>query len=203
MDSTEYYNNNAAEFFDRTIDLDMQVYLDRFLEYVPEGGSILDLGCGSGRDSAYFMSMGYDVTAIDGSAEMCSLASIHIGEDVLNMSFSEMDFNDVFDGVWANASLLHVPSDEIGEIISKITRGLKKDGILYMSFHYGESEGIDGERYYTDYRTRKLKQLVAGISELELIDIKKCEDVRPERDVLWIYTLAKKTNPLSDSLGSE
>lgn len=192
MDSTEYYNNNAAEFFDRTIDLNMQELLDRFLEYVPEGGSILDLGCGSGRDSAYFMSMGYDVTAMDGSEEMCSLASIHIGEDVLHMTFAEMDFNNVFDAVWANASLLHVPRNEMGEILSKITRSLKNEGILYMSFRYGDSEGIEGERYYTDYRTRDLKELIAESLELELIDIKKCADVRPNRDNLWIYAIVKK-----------
>lgn len=192
MDSAEYYKQNAADYFDKTINLDLKTYLDRFLEYVPEGGSILDLGCGSGRDSAYFLSQGYDVTALDGSEELCSLASVHIGEDVLHMSFSEMDFEDVFDGIWANASLLHVPRLEFPEILSKVIRGLKKDGVLYMTFRYGEFEGMEGERYYTNYRTKELKELIAGYNELELIEIKKYEDVRPERDTLWIHAFVRK-----------
>jgi SAM-dependent methyltransferase len=170
----------------------MQFYLDRFLEFIPEGGSILDLGCGSGRDSEYFISMGYDVTALDGSEEMCSLASVHIGKEVLHMSFSEMDFDDVFDGVWANASLLHVPKNEMENILAKIIRSLKQDGILYMTFRYGDFEGIEEERYFTNYRSRELKELVAGFEELELIDIKKYKDVRPELDREWIHALVRK-----------
>lgn len=192
MDSAEYYKQNAADYFDETINLDLEVYLERFLEFVPDGGSILDLGCGSGRDSAYFLSQGYDVTALDGSEEMCNLASVHIGVDVLHMSFAEMDFEDVFDGIWANASLLHVPRNEIPVILSKTVRGLKKDGILYMTFRYGEFEGMEGERYYTDYRTKMLKELIAGFDELEVLEIKKYEDVRQDKDTLWIHIIVKK-----------
>ncbi len=192
MDSAEYYKQNAADYFDETINLDLEVYLERFLEFVPDGGSILDLGCGSGRDSAYFLSQGYDVTALDGSEEMCNLASVHIGVDVLHMSFAEMDFEDVFDGIWANASLLHVPRNEMPVILSKTVRGLKKDGILYMTFRYGEFEGMEGERYYTDYRTKMLKELIAGFDELEVLEIKKYEDVRQDKDTLWIHIIVKK-----------
>ncbi len=193
MDSTEYYNENAAEYFDSTVDLDMRVYLDRFLEFLPDGGSILDLGCGSGRDSAYFMSLGYDVTAMDGSEEMCSLASVHIGKDVLHMTFEEMDFDDVFDGVWANASLLHVPRNEMSGILSKIIRSLKKDGVLYITLRYGDFEGEEGKRYFTYYRTRNLKELLGEFEELELIEIKKYNDIREDRDFIWLHALVKKT----------
>ncbi len=192
MDSTEYYSKNAAEYFDRTVDLDMQVYLDRFLELVPEGGNILDLGCGSGRDSAYFLSLGYDVTALDGSDEMCCLASVHIGQDVLCMTFSEMDFDNVFDGVWANASLLHVPENEMHDILFKIIRSLKQGGVLYMTFRYGDFEGVKDARYYTYYRSRNLKELIADFEELELIEIKKYEDTGENIDRVWIHALVKK-----------
>ncbi len=193
MDSTEYYNENAAEYFDRTVDLDMKVYLDRFLEFVPEGGSILDLGCGSGRDSAYFMSLGYDVTAMDGSEEMCSLAGVHIGKDVLHMTFDEMDFEDVFDGVWANASLLHVPRKEIADILHKVIRSLKKDGVLYLTLRYGEYEGEEEKRYFTYYRTRDLKELLAEFDALELLEMKKYDDCREEKELVWLHALVKKT----------
>ena len=193
MDSTEYYNVNATEYFDNTVDLNMQVYLDRFLEFLPEGGSVLDLGCGSGRDSAYFMSLGYDVTSLDGSEEMCSLAGVHIGKDVLHMTFDEIDFEEVFDGVWANASLLHVPRKDMAEILSKIIRSLKKDGILYMTFRYGDYEGEQGKRYFTDYRTRNLKELIAQFPELDIIEIKKYNDIREDKDLVWLHTILKKT----------
>lgn len=193
MDSAEYYNQNADEYFKKTVDLDLQVYLDYFLEFIPEDSDILDLGCGSGRDSAYFLSLGYNVTALDSSKEMCNLASVHSGENVLHMTFAEMDFEDVFDGIWANASLLHVPYEEMPEILSKIVRSLKKGGLLYMTLRYGEFEGIKDERYYTDYRTRKIKDLISSCEGLDLIEVKKYEDVRPDKDVLWLHVLARKT----------
>lgn len=192
LDSIEYYNRHAAEFYQNTVDIDMQEYRDRFTALLPEGGCILDLGCGSGRDSAYFHSQGFDVTAMDGSKEMCSLASIHIGQEVLQLKFSEMDFEEVFDGIWANASLLHVPKSEMNEILSKIIRALKKAGILYMSFHYGDEEIESDGRHYTNYRTKTLKELITSYKELELIEIKKSQDVLPEKDRLWIYALARK-----------
>lgn len=192
MDSSDYYSKNAGEYFDKTVDLDLQEYYDRFTELVPEGGSILDLGCGSGRDSAYFVSCGYDVTAMDASEEMCDLASVHIGQDVLHLSFSDMDFEEVFDGVWACASLLHVPGNEINDIMSKIVKSMKPNGTLYMSFYYGDFEGERDGRYYTDYNTRKLKELVAGFEELELIEIKKSEDIRQDCNFVWISALVSK-----------
>lgn len=196
MDSIEFYNKNAADYFDQTVILDMQESLDRFTELLPEGGSILDLGCGSGRDSAYFMSCGFDVTAMDASEEMCSLASIHIGQDVLQMTFAEMDFDKVFDGIWACASLLHVPSNEIEEILSKVIKSMKRNGILFMSFRYGEFEGERDGRYYTDYQTRTLKELIAKYEELDLIEIKKSEDVRPNKVNLWINALIRKSDAI-------
>lgn len=194
MDSTDYYNQHAEEFFNHTVNLDMSDSLDRFLELIPEGGSILDLGCGSGRDSAYFISKGYDVTALDGSEEMCNLARVHIGHDVLHMKFSEMDFEEVFDGVWACASLIHVPYHEMAETLTKIMNSMKSDGILYMTFRYGDFEGIQEGRYFTCYSTRNLKELIAEFDGLDVIEIKKYEDIRPDRDMLWIHAIVRKKN---------
>lgn len=192
MDSIEYYNQNASEYYEDTVDIDMQEHCDRFIGLLPEGGSILDLGCGSGRDSAYFISHGFDVTAMDASEEMCDLASIHIGQDVLQLSFAEIDFNKVFDGIWACASLLHVPGDQIKEIFAKVINSLKNDGILYMSFRYGDFEGKRDNRYYKDYRTKELKELISRYENLELIEIQKCADYRENSDITWIYAIVRK-----------
>ena len=109
MDSIDYYNKYAAKVFEETVDQDMSEIRTEFLNLLEEGDTILDLGCGSGRDSLIFYELGYDVTAMDASEEMCKLAEIHTGLEVLHMTFEEMDFDSVFDGIWACASLLHVP----------------------------------------------------------------------------------------------
>ncbi len=199
MDSIEYYNTHATEYFQKTIDIDMRQNWDAFISLLPEGASILDLGCGSGRDSAYFLSCGYDVTMLDASYEMCNLAAIHTGHDVLHLSYENMDFHNVFDGIWACASLVHIPSDKIDDILQKVIAGLKVNGILYMSFHYGDFEGIREGRYYTDYRTRTLKELVFRQANLELIDIQKSKDSQPSeaddvKEYGWIYAIARKTD---------
>jgi SAM-dependent methyltransferase len=192
LDSIEYYNQNAAEYFEQTVDIDMQENWDEFSALLPEGGSILDLGCGSGRDSAHFISCGFDVTAMDASEEMCELASIHIGQDVLQLSFDEIDFKEVFDGIWACASLLHVPSNKIDDIFNKVIDSLKVNGVLFMSFQYGDFEGERDGRYYKDYRTKELKELILKHENLELLELLKCDDTRQNSDRDWIYALVRK-----------
>jgi SAM-dependent methyltransferase len=192
LDSIEYYNQNAAEYFEHTVDIDMQESWELFTSLLPEGGSILDLGCGSGRDSAYFISCGFDVTAMDASEEMCNLASIHIGQDALQLSFAEMDFNEVFDGIWACASLLHVPGNEMEDIFTKVINSMKTNGILFMSFRYGDFEGERDGRFYKDYRTKTLKELISRHENLELLELQKCEDARPDSSNIWIYALIRK-----------
>ena len=120
MDSIGYYNRYAATYFESTVNIDLSETRARFEKVLPEGGSILDLGCGSGRDSLAFLEDGYEVTPLDGSPEMCALAEIHTDLEVLNMTFEELDFDEVFDGIWACASLLHVPTAKISDILDKV-----------------------------------------------------------------------------------
>jgi SAM-dependent methyltransferase len=150
----------------------MEETIEEFLKLIPADSAILDLGCGSGRDSLYFLEEGFDVTAIDGSRQMCELAEIEIGQDVVHhMMFDELEFEDVFDGVWACASLLHVKKTEINGIIDKISKSLVKDGVLYMSFKQGEFEGMRDGRYYADYEVSEIKNIIKAHQELEIIDI--------------------------------
>ncbi len=180
-------------YFETTVNLSMKEALDRFLELVPEGGAVLDLGCGSGRDSLEMLERGYDVTALDGSEEMCALAEIHTGLEVLNMKFEELDFDEVFEGIWACASLVHVSSKKMPEILRKIRKALEMNGILYFSVKKGDFEGYRNERYFTDYEKSDIKELFAKVEGFEIIDIWKSEDVRSDRkDKLWLNVLAKK-----------
>lgn len=193
MDSIDYYNRYANIYFESTVELDMEETIEKFISYLPESAEILDLGCGSGRDSLWFIQRGFDVTAVDGSEELCELASIHIGQDVLNMQYSELDFHEVFDGVWACASLLHVTTDELEEVLLKISESLKPGGTLYMSFKHGEFSGIRKGRYFNDFKTRSMKELLAKCNPLELIEIWKTPDIRAGRgDEMWLNVLVRK-----------
>lgn len=195
MDSIEYYSKYANIYFEKTVDLNMEVILDKFIELLPEGATVLDLGCGSGRDSFYLIEKGFDVTALDGSKQLCELAEIHIGQDVLNMHFEDIDFEHVFDGIWACASLLHIKAEDIDGIMDKIIKSLKMDGILYMSFKYGEFSGIRNERYFEEYNTRGLKELISRHKELQILDMWKSNDIRIEMDDdVWIHAIVKKIN---------
>lgn len=180
-------------YFETTVNLDMTQALDRFLELVPEGGTVLDLGCGSGRDSHEMLERGYDVTALDGSEEMCALAEIHTGLEVLHMKFEELDFDEVFEGIWACASLLHVESVKMPEILRKVRQALEMNGILYMSVKKGDFEGYRNERYFTDYHRSDLKELFAKVDGFEIIDIWQSQDVRKDHTkASWMNVLAKK-----------
>lgn len=172
----------------------MEETLDKFIGYLPEGAVVLDLGCGSGRDSLYFIEKGFDVTAVDGSEELCELASIHIGQDVLQIQFSELDFHEVFDGVWACASLLHTTSNELNAVLEKVAECLKPGGVLYMSFKHGDFSGFRNGRYFNDYKTKAMKDLIIKQEKLELMEIWKSQDLRVERgDEVWLNVLVKKT----------
>ena len=129
----EYYDHNAEQFFKTTADVDFTDTQDRFLRYLAPGSRILDLGCGSGRDARYFLEKGYQVDATDGSAEICRLASEYTGIPVKQMLFSELDATEEYDGIWACASILHLPEEELRDVMHRIGTALKIGGIFYTS----------------------------------------------------------------------
>lgn len=193
MDSIDYYNKYAAKEFEETVNQDMEEIRKEFLALLEEGDTILDLGCGSGRDSLAFYELGYDVTPADASEEMCQLAEIHTGLEVLLMTFEEMDFDNVFDGIWACASLLHVPKKELSDILTKIAKALKDKGILYMSFKLGDFEGFRGERYFCDYTEDSITEALKDNGRLETVRLWETKDVRSgHSDEKWLNVLARK-----------
>ena len=191
MDSIDYYERQGSQYFEETIDLDMTDHLRRFLDRLPENAEVLDLGCGSGRDSRYLEEAGCYVTPMDGSPKMCSLAEIYTDLDVLCLTFEEMEFQEVFDGIWASASLLHVARKDMHHILKKVSDALKPGGILYMSFQYGEGEEYRNGRFYCDYTEKTLKKLLQLEHELEILEIYQSDDVREGRP-RWLNVLVKK-----------
>ena len=186
-----YYDENAQEFFDDTVKADMTSHYKEFLKMIPENSHILDCGCGSGRDAKMFKTLGYEVTAIDGSLEMCRLASKHSGIEVKHMQFQEIKFVNEFDGIWASASLLHVPSTEISDVINRLKNSLKETGVIYASFKYGDFEGLRNGRYFNDLTEETAKGIFAETG-FEIIKTWLTDDSRPERDDKWVNILVKK-----------
>lgn len=188
----EYYNKNAESFYESTVNADMSVWRDKFEKNIADGGRILDAGCGSGRDSLAFKKHGYSVVAFDASSEMCRKASKLIGQEVWQMKFDEISFDEEFDGVWACASLLHVPSEELPMILGKLYKALVTNGALYVSFKYGEGKTTRGERTFVDFTEESVKILIDR-SGFEVIECGISSDSRPDRaDEKWINAIAKK-----------
>ena len=189
-----FYEANAKRYFNSTVHLNMTMLYTAFLAYMPTYASILDAGCGSGRDSFYFASRGYQVTAFDYSPSMVKLASGLIGQNVLQLLFQEMDFDNQFNGVWACSSLIHLDLDELKEVISKLSRAMVVDGVMYASFKYGSGQfERNGIRYY-QLDEDGAEELIGLHPELNVIRIWKTSDLRPDRsDEKWLNLLVRKT----------
>ena len=189
-----YYNENAAAFCEGTLNADMSHLYGCFLQHVPAGGKILDLGCGSGRDSLAFLRKGYQVEAVDGSSELCRLASEFIGQPVRCMDFEELDYEEEFDGVWACASLLHVEKSRILSVLAKVHRALKPGGVMYFSFKRGTSERMAGERFFNDYTEDTVKNLFTTENGWQLLDLFITGDGREGREEeQWVNGVMRKT----------
>ena len=188
-DSIKYYNENSKDYFDNTVNADMSFSYEKFEKYLKGNSYILDAGCGSGRDSKYFLSKGYRVKAIDGSEELCRLASEYIGQEVECLNFLDLNFVKEFNAIWACASLLHVDKKDIKNVIHRMHESLKVNGIICASFKYGNGDRIQGERYFNDMNEDALKEL---FSEFLIKEIWYSDDVRPGRNDRWINVIARK-----------
>lgn len=189
----EYYNKNADNFAKTTINVDFYETQNRFSTLLPEHRYILDFGCGSGRDTKYFLEQGFYVDATDGSEEMCYIASNYTGIQVRRMLFEELDENKKYDGIWVCSSILHLPKNELKVVFMKMFKALKDDGIIYASFKYGDFEGERNGRYFTDFTEKTFEEFVVEIDNLQLKEEWITGDVRPWRgEEKWLNVILQK-----------
>ena len=162
------------------------------MSHIPEGGRILDFGCGSGRDTKFFKERGYITEAIDGSIEMCRAATEYSGVQVQCIDFFDFDAVDLYDGIWACASILHVERERIHDLIRVLLKALKPGGVLYVSLKYGDFSGERDGRHFTDMDEMGFGDLIRDIPDIKVIDEWRSEDVRRNKNARWLNEIIKK-----------
>jgi len=190
--SVEFYNQNAQSFFESTVNVDVTPLYNKYLPYLKPKAHILDAGCGSGRDSKAFLDKGFRVTAIDASTELAKTASALINQPVQVCLFQEFESDSLFDGIWACASLLHVPGNELPSVFLNLANHLATNGVIYCSFKYGTDDVERDGRCFTNADESRLNHFITKTS-LEIKEIWVTGDLRPGREnEKWLNVILVK-----------
>lgn len=196
MDNTEYtlnyYNQQAEAFVQGTVGVEFSDLQNLFMELITAGGTILDLGCGSGRDSKAYKEAGFKVIAVDGSEALCKIAGEYIGQAVLCCKFQDLEITEQLDGVWACASLLHLETEDIVVTMQKIAKNLVPGGVFYVSFKYGNFTGERNGRFFNDMTEISFAEVLSRVEGLEIVKQMITEDARPDRCEKWLNVFMKK-----------
>lgn len=190
----DYYDINVLGFFESTFKVDMESLYQPFLRYLSDKAFILDLGCGSGRDTLAFKNKGYQVAATDYSKELVDKASRLTGIEVRFESFYELAELNQYDGIWACASLLHCERERLPEVLEKILKALKVNGICYMSFKYGAGDRYKDGRQFTDMDESQAQILLKKFDNILLLQQWITIDKRPDHHEDWLNIVFQKQN---------
>lgn len=185
-----WYRENAIQYAEETRNSLVLDALWEFLSRMKGGGTILDYGSGSGRDSAYFLNKGFSVDSLDGSAEMKAQAERLFGIKVKLASFLSLEEKDKYDGIWAQASILHLEEHDLRVALTLIERALKRDGVFYSSFRKGEGDGYENGRWYTNMTERRFLSFLPASLYVE--KIWESQDVRPGVSRTWLSIICRK-----------
>ena len=185
-----WYRDNAIQYAEETRNSLVLDALWEFLSRMKEGGTILDYGSGSGRDSAYFLDKGFSVDSLDGSAEMKAQAERLFGIKVKLSSFLSLEEKEKYDGIWAQASILHLEEHDLKTALTLIERALKRDGVFYSSFRKGEGDGYENGRWYTNMTERRFLSFLPASLYVE--KIWESQDVRPGVSRTWLSIICRK-----------
>ncbi|MCF7919421.1 MAG: class I SAM-dependent methyltransferase [Candidatus Cloacimonetes bacterium] len=194
MDNAKrYYKKHAEEFIQRTVSLDMSDIYTPFLELLPLGSCILDVGCGSGRDAEKFQEKGYAVTALDPVEEFVAYSSRLTGKKTLLMKVEDIEFAGEFEGIWACSSLLHIRPEKMQDVFRKLNRALKEEGILFISVKYGEFEGEKEGTFFCFYTEEKFEETRFQQAGFELVKYLYTLDKQPGREnEKWLNVYLRK-----------
>ncbi|MDO5520182.1 MAG: class I SAM-dependent methyltransferase [bacterium] len=189
---TKRYDKKENDFSERTFIDNVEEIQKRFIHMLPENAVIMDLGCGSGRNTLYFKNHGLTVLPVEGSRVLCNIAAKHTGLKVRHMRVLELNEVNRFDGIWASSSFIHLSYEEIIDVLHKVFRALKPGGVLYMAFRYGTFEGARGGRQCIDLDERKFIALLRQVKGFEVEWKTVTPDIRPECKQQWMNIFLRK-----------
>lgn len=164
----EYYDTHACEFVLDTVDVEFSDLQNLFLSELDAGARILDVGCGSGRDIVAFKCAGFKVDAFDGSLELCKLASELLGQPVECALFDEYKPKGLYEGIWVCSAFLHIGREELPALLEKYGRYMEKGGVMYLSFKYGDFEGMRNGRFFLDLTEDSFDEIIAEVPNLRV-----------------------------------
>ena len=191
----DYYNENAESFYQRTVGLDLIEIYEKFLKQVPDSCTILDVGCGSGRDTLYFLNNGYEVISIDASSEMVKLSSKLTNQNTSLLKIEDIAFKDQFEGIWACASLLHIDESKTTDVYHKLRDAMKMNGCCYSSYKYGNGTEVREGRYYSHYDEDSFQKMFENIEGLEIVELWDTLDLKEDgNDEKWLNILLTRTD---------
>ena len=191
-ETLDWYNANADAFADGAHAVDLSALRGAFTAELAPGAHVLDLGSGSGRDALAFEAAGFSVTALEPSEALARKVAAVIRGEVLRMPVGALDVDARFDGVWACASLLHVPRSETPDALARVLRSLVPGGVFYASYKRGEAERWEAGRFFNDQTAESLDALLVGAG-FERLRLWETRDARPDRaDTFWVNALARR-----------
>lgn len=189
----DYYNNNAEQYYQTTITADLDSARKKFASYLPAGASVIDIGCGSGRDVLAFNDMGFNAVGLDASDELVELARERLGINVVVASMSSWRSYKSYDGIWCCASLMHLDDAECKQFFANLDCNLKSRGVLYISVKSGISTGIDEVgRYMRNFTEEEIREMVDIVPGLLIKELWYTEDSLQRNDFRWMNVIAER-----------
>lgn len=176
----QYYNANASGMIENTLELNLKPIYGRFEKYLKPGAKLLDVGFGSGRDSLHFDANGYEVVSIDFASEVYNRGKMLLNTEVLLVDVRDIKYKNEFDAIWASAVLFHFTEEEIKNVLVRCHEALVRNGVMYISFKYGEEELVRHGRFFNDFTEEKFNKLMMGNEMFEITEIWQTQDARQD-----------------------
>ncbi len=186
-----YYDQNARTFIENTLSIDMTPLYKAFEKRMIQGGNILDVGCGSGRDLHYFTTRGYEPLGLEPSHKLAKHAREYSRCDVIETRIQDFETEERFAGIWASASLLHLSTPELISALDKLAGMLRNDGVFYCSFKYSDFEGERSGRFFNDQTLTSFEEILT--QKLFIDKSWFTKDQRTDREQVWFNVLLTRT----------
>ena len=171
----EFYNTNAQKYSSYSYEHEKGELYQKFLNYIPEKGSILDAGCGAGWDTKFFLKNGYTVTALDASVKLLEVIETHKNLEKIESDFLNFKSKNIFDGIWASFSLQHLPKSDFKPALKLLKNSLSETGFFYIGIHEGNKEIRDTlGRYYSYYGESEISGIIQSLN-LKIMSLDKLE----------------------------